>query len=149
MIKCRWCLIVSSDTKSEKLRDDLALNNITNFSVVPPNSDTVWNHLTSAMELHLIEILRGKKKTLKSSDSIFEDVETVLRRIEKCSDFPEIKNENESHDIPQSIKDYLERCIFVILLIFYLSLFLSLSLTIYYYLIFKQVLISSQFEFCM
>lgn len=60
------------------------------------------------MELPLINILRRKRKTLKSSESIFEDVETVLRRIEKCSDFPEIKNEHKSQDIPQSIKDHLK-----------------------------------------
>lgn len=109
IMNCRWCLFVSSDTKLEELRDDLAAYNIINFSVVLPNSDAVWNHLTSAMELSLIEILREKKRTLKSSDSIFEDVGTILRRIEKCSDFPEIKNENKSHDIPQSIKDNLKR----------------------------------------
>lgn len=109
IIKCRWCLIVSSDIKLEKLRDDLAADNITNFSVVLPNPDDLWNHLTSALELPLIEILRKEKSTLKSSDSIFEDVETILRRIEKCSNFPEIENENKSHDIPQSIKDYLKR----------------------------------------
>lgn len=113
IIKCRWCLIVSSDIKLEKLRDDLAADNITNFSVVLPNPDDLWNHLTSALELPLIEILRKEKSTLKSSDSIFEDVETILRRIEKCSNFPEIENENKSHDIPQSIKDYLKRYIFV------------------------------------
>lgn len=33
IIKCRWCLIVSSDIKLEKLRDDLAADNITNFSL--------------------------------------------------------------------------------------------------------------------
>lgn len=109
MIKCRWCLIVSSDTKAEKLHDDLAANNITNFSVVLPNPDDLWNHLTSAMELPLIGILKDKKRTLKSSDSIFEDVETILRRIEKCSDFPEIRSEFKSHDIPQSIKNCLKR----------------------------------------
>lgn len=109
MVKCRWCLIVSSDIKSEKLRDDLAADNITNFSVVLPNPDDLWNHLTSALELPLIEILRKKKSAMKSSDSIFEDVETILRRIEKCSNFPEIKNENKPRDIPQSIKDYLKR----------------------------------------
>lgn len=109
MIKCRWFVIVSSDTKSKELQDDLAASNITNFSVVLPNADELWNHLTSAMELPLIENLREKKRTLKSSDSVFEDVGTILRRIEKCSDFPEIKNENKSHDIPQSIKDNLKR----------------------------------------
>lgn len=129
MIKCRWCLILSLDTKSEKLRNDLLANNITNFSVVPPDSDVVWSHLTSAMELPLIDILKRKKRTLKSSDNIFEDVETVLRRIEKCSDFSEIENENTSHDIPQSIKDILEKCIFVKLTS--LSLYLSLIFITY------------------
>lgn len=59
------------------------------------------------MELPLIETLREKKNW---TDSGFADVQTVLKRIEKCSDFPEHnKNKNKSYDIPLNIKNVLKR----------------------------------------
>lgn len=102
MADCRWTIFVSSNP--DKLRDAFA--NASKCSFVPPDSDVLWNHLTSALELSLIDYL---KKEMESSAD--EDIEIVLRRIEKCSAFPEIKNLRRIHYIPLTVEEILKRYI--------------------------------------
>lgn len=106
-LKCCWCIIVSSMHDLEKLRKHLLdKTHTTKVSIVPPDTETLWKYLTSAMELPLIEFLNVKSMNKGLSNSLREDVETVLRRIEKCS---EIKPSHESYEIPIDIKNVLDR----------------------------------------
>ena len=100
-------------------------NAITKFSIVSPNADVIWNNIASAMELTLIDFLKEKKNT--STPTILEDVETVIRRIERCSEFADVKTRHKSYDIPEEIKTVLRR---YILPTCTLSLSLSLSITV-------------------
>lgn len=108
MINCSWCIVISSNNDAAKIREQLTTKGLVfKSSIIPPDPDQVWNHLTSALELPLIEILQDEKYW---SLCVLEDVQTVLKRIEKCSDFPELgKNKHKSYDIPQNIKNILER----------------------------------------
>lgn len=98
-------------------------NAITKFSIVSPNADVIWNNITSAMELTLIDFLKEKKNT--SIPTILEDVETVIRRIERCSEFADVKTRHKSYDIPEEIKTVLRRYIMPTC-----TLSLSLSITV-------------------
>lgn len=108
MINCIWCIIISSNNDAAEIRERLTTKGlVSKSSIIPPDSDLVWNHLTSALELPLIEILQDEKNW---SPCVLEDVQTVLKRIEKCSDFPELgKHKHKCYDIPQNIKNILER----------------------------------------
>lgn len=106
-LKCCWCIIVTSMHDLEKLRKHfLDKNHTTKIFIVPPNSEALWKYLTSAMELPLIEFLNVKSMNKGLSNSLREDVETVLRRIEKCS---EIKPSHASYEIPIDITNVLNR----------------------------------------
>lgn len=108
MINCIWCIIISSNNNAAKIRERLTTKGlVSKFSIIPPNPDPVWNHLTSALELPLIAILQDEKNW---SSYVLDDVQTVLKRIEKCSDFPELgNNKHKSCDIPQNLKNVFER----------------------------------------
>lgn len=108
MINCIWCIIISLNNDATKLQESLTTKGITcKFSIIPPDPDAVWNHLTSALELPLIAILQDEKNW---SFYVLDDVQTVLKRIEKCSDFPELgNNKHKSCDIPQNLKNVFER----------------------------------------
>lgn len=108
MINCIWCIIISLNNDATKLQESLTTKGITcKFSIIPPDPDAVWNHLTSALELPLIAILQDEKNW---SSYVLDDVQTVLKRIEKCSDFPELgNNKHKSCDIPQNLKNVFER----------------------------------------
>ena len=84
---------------------------IGNVSIVPPDVDALWNTLTSAMELPLIDFLKEKKEEAHTSERVREDIETVIRRIERCSEFPHVKSKHETPNIPTKIKDMLKRCV--------------------------------------
>nr|XP_022328790.1 uncharacterized protein LOC111127823 isoform X2 [Crassostrea virginica] len=103
----RCIVVVSPQCDSKKLQRSLVANAITKFSIVSPNADVIWNNITSAMELTLIDFLKEKKKT--SIPTILEDVETVIRRIERCSEFTDVKTRHKSYDIPEEIKTVLRR----------------------------------------
>lgn len=126
-LKCCWCIIVTSMHDLEKLRKHfLDKNHTTKIFIVPPNSEALWKYLTSAMELPLIEFLNVKSMNKGLSNSLREDVETVLRRIEKCS---EIKPSHASYEIPIDITNVLNRCL-SLSLSFFLSLCLSVCLSV-------------------
>ena len=86
---------------------------IGNVSIVPPDGDALWNTLTSAMELPLIDFLKEKKEEAHTSERVREDIETVIRCIERCSEFPHVKSKHETPNIPTKIKDVLKRCLSV------------------------------------
>ena len=99
-------------------------NGIGHVSIVPPDLDVLWNTLTSAMELPLLDFLKEKKEKAHTSERVREDIETVIRRIERCSEFPKVKSKHETPNIPTKLKDVLKRCLSVcpsVCLSFYLS----------------------------
>ena len=110
---CSWCIIVSSDPDSDTLGNVLYSNGIGNVSIVPPDVDALWNTLTSAMELPLIDFLKEKKEKALTSERDGEDIETVVRRIERYSEFPHVKSKHETPNIPTKINDVLKRCLSV------------------------------------
>lgn len=81
---------------------------VENFSVIGPNADVVWDFITSALELPLIDFLKEKRDKSGIPKCIQEDADTVIKRIEKCSSFYK-QSQNKSTEIPQEIKDVLEK----------------------------------------
>ena len=98
---CLWCIVVSTDPAVT------GLSMPRNVSIVPPNSDNVRRTMLSALDLPLIAFLETIVK--KPQNCIVKDVNAVLRRIERCSDFPEYASKQKSYAIPKEIKDVLER----------------------------------------
>lgn len=108
MENCIWCIIITSNNDTTKLQESLNSKDIASkFSIISPDPDALWNYLASALELPLIETLRDERNW---PACVLEDVQTVLKRIEKCSDLPELgKNKHKSYDIPENIKKVLKR----------------------------------------
>lgn len=104
MEKSTWCIIVTSNPVGLRYANHTTLAKSRKCSLVLPDLDAVWSHLTSALELSLIEYLNRLITFSKDKDT-----ETVLRRIEKCSDFPEMKKMQKSRIIPEDIKTVLKR----------------------------------------
>ena len=88
-------------------------NGIDNISIVQPDVDALWNTLTSAMELPLLDFLKEQKDKAHTSERVREDIETVIRRIERCSEFPQVSSQYGIPNIPTKIKDVLKRCLSV------------------------------------
>lgn len=103
---------------------------VENFSVIGPNADVVWDFITSALELPLIDFLKEKRDKSGIPKCIQEDADTVIKRIEKCSSFYK-QSQNKSTEIPQEIKDVLEKYVHTHSL--YLSPLLSLYLNKLFY----------------
>ena len=103
---------------------------VENFSVIGPNADVVWDFITSALEFPLIDFLKKKRDKSGIPKCIQEDADTVIKRIEKCSSFNN-QSQNKSTEIPQEIKDVLEKYVHTHSL--YLSPLLSLYLNKLFY----------------
>ncbi|XP_056022708.1 uncharacterized protein LOC125649014 [Ostrea edulis] len=102
-----WSLFITPETQSgekySRLKED------GHFSIVAPDLDAIWNSLTSALELPLIEILKERKRITKSRRDFLADIDTVIRRIEKCSAFTATRAKQRPTDIPQEIRSVLNR----------------------------------------
>ncbi|XP_048732174.2 uncharacterized protein LOC125649015 isoform X2 [Ostrea edulis] len=102
-----WSLFITSETQSgekySRLKED------GHFSIVAPDPDAIWNSLTSALELPLIEILKERKRITKSRRGFLADIDTVIRRIENCSAFTATRAKQRPTDIPQEIRNVLKR----------------------------------------
>lgn len=107
MTSCSWFILVSSTSDTEKLWGDLLSKFERKVSIISSDPNEIWNHLTSAMELQLIEFLNVKTRNKELPSSIGEDVKTVLKRIEHCSVLK--KHSHESNEIPKKIQHVLER----------------------------------------
>ena len=110
---------------------------VKNFSVIGPNADVVWDLITSALELPLIDFLKEKRDKSGIPKCIQEDADTVIKRIEKCSSFHK-QSQNKSTEIPQEIKDVLEKYVHTHTLSLSLSLY-SFSIILRQYLLYKLV----------
>lgn len=108
MTSYSWCILVSSTSDTEtQWNDVLNKSPEQKFSKITPDPNEVWNYLTSAMELKMIEYLNVKSRIQGLPLSIRKDVKTVLKRIEHCSVLK--KHSHESDEIPRKIQDVLER----------------------------------------
>ncbi|XP_062593341.1 uncharacterized protein LOC134254825 isoform X2 [Saccostrea cucullata] len=95
----KWCVFVTSE--SELGEDYSRLKEDGCFSVVSYEADAIWDNLTSALELSLIEYLNKKRKG--------QDSEAIITRMQKCSSFPVVKAGQKSREIPKEISIILER----------------------------------------
>ena len=71
---CSWCIIVSSDPDSGTLRKVLYSNGIGNVSVVPLDVEALWNTLTSAMELPLLDFLKEQEGKTHTSQARIQKI---------------------------------------------------------------------------
>ncbi|XP_056022709.1 uncharacterized protein LOC125649017 [Ostrea edulis] len=102
-----WSLFITSETQSGEKYSQLKEDG--HFFIVAPDPDAIWNSLTSALELPLIEILKERKIISKSRRGFLADIDTVIRRIENCSAFTATRAKQKPTDIPQEIRNVLKR----------------------------------------
>lgn len=107
--KCVCLIVVSSNPKLEKLGGIKSANEIGQFSIVPPDADAIWNNIVSAIEIPLIEFLNEKMMKPDIPKYIMDDMEAVMRRIERYSDFPKNQSKQKSSEIPDEIRKILQR----------------------------------------
>lgn len=91
------CIVVSSDEKAieRKLRE------LINISIVPPEKEALWENITSAIEVPLIEYLKKELESTNLTTSMLKDFKTVIRRIQMCSAFDEIRAQQRIYRISE------------------------------------------------
>lgn len=107
MVDCRWIIFVLLNF--DKFWDVFV--NVSKCFFILLDLDVLWNYLIFVLELFLIDYLKKEMEFF-----VDEDIEIVLRWIEKCFVFLEIKNLCRIYYILFIVEEILKRYIYIFLL---------------------------------
>ena len=99
------CIVVSSDEKAIKRK----LRELINLSIVPAEKELFWENMTSAIEVPLIEYLKKELESPILTTNMLKDFKTVIRRIQMCSAFNEIRAQQKIYRISEEMKKVLKK----------------------------------------